>query len=193
MFRRPCAAVAILVLSCGATQHKQKPLEPPPIVRMDLPPPPMIVAPSPLPTWNYGAWKAYDFGTFTMASTVNESESAFGAVCGSDCAWFVNFAIECTEGHKYPAMINSPAGSYPIELRCYHLNDLTLMVFDMDDASLGMLEKGGEAGFAVPLESGKFKVSRFSLGRAAEAVSKTIQMAVDKQNKQQEGLKDFTI
>lgn len=183
-------ALAIGLTAFAAPAAPRKPVQPPPLVNL---------APAPIETvearatWNFGGWQTGDFGTFTMASTLNESRSAFGAVCGKDCVWFVNFQIECTAGHEYPAMINSPAGSFAIKLRCYHLGNYRLLTFPMDERSLGLFNKPGEAGFAIPLESGKFGVSRFSLTGGPEAVEKAIDVIVDRRKSNQEGLRDFTI
>lgn len=187
---RPHLALACLIL-LGATKPKRPPELPPPLVRMNPPPPAIQVTDA--PTWRYGSWAASDMGDFSIASTENEGGSAFGGVCGKDCVWFVNFQTRCTVGHYYPAMVNGPTGSYAIELRCYYLDERWLLTFPMTKESLGMVRKGGEIGFAFPLESGKFGVSRFSLSGAASATLKAIDIAMEKRNQSQEGLRDFTI
>jgi hypothetical protein len=175
-----------------ASGQKNKTISPPPLVRMTPNPPPIQVVES-NPSWTFGGWTTSDYGSFTMASTINESRSGFGAVCGKECVWFINFRIECDQGHEYPGMLNSPSGSYAINLRCYHLGDHRLMIFSMDDDSVELLAKPGEIGFAVPLESGKFGVSRFTLSGGAQAVEKAMSVIVSRQQSNQEGLRDFTI
>lgn len=175
-----------------APQTKGKPSEPPPIIRVTTRDPPIRVQAID-PTWTYGSWRATDKGDFTIASTQNASQSAFGAICGKDCFWFVNFKKDCVAGEDYPAMINSPWGSHAIKLTCYHLQDTRLLTFIMDDGSIDMLVKGGEVGFAFPLDGGKFGVSRFPLGGGAEAVKKAMEVIAEKQNRNQEGLRDFAI
>ncbi|MES2001769.1 MAG: hypothetical protein V4444_05615 [Pseudomonadota bacterium] len=145
------------------------------------------------PEWRFTNWTTMDLGSLTMASTTNESGSAFGFACGSTCSWFVNFQIQCTQGHEYPAMINAPAGSYPITLKCFHLGERRLLLFDADKDSFGILDKLGEAGFAIPLDSGKFKVSRFSLSGGTQAISKALDVIIERRKVSQEGLEDFTI
>jgi hypothetical protein len=132
-------------------------------------------------------------GDFSIASTVNESGSAFGAVCGKDCVWFVNFQSECTVGDEYPAMVNSPAGAYAVQLHCYYLDKRWLLTYAMTDDSITTIAKGGEIGFAFPFASGKFGVSRFALQGGAEAVYKAIDVIVKRRERNQEGLRDFTI
>jgi hypothetical protein len=168
----------------AATERKAQPAPtPPPLVRMNAAP----------PTWTYGAWTVSNMGDFTIAGTTNESGSAFGAVCGKDCVWFVNFRTECKVGDSYPAMINSPAGAYAIQLRCYYLDHRWLLTHAMSDSSVDTIAKGGEICFAFPFESGKFGVSRFSLRGGAEAVIKALDVIVKRREQSQEGLRDFTI
>jgi len=170
---------------------------PPPLVRIQTPPPKIyttpVIQPAPTPTWRFGRWIARDVGSFTVASTTNDSQSAYGVMCGQECVWFVNMQTDCTQSHKYPAMINSPSGSLPITLTCYHLGDLRVLTYAFDEDSLGVLEKEGEVGFAIPLESGRFGVSRFSLGGSVAAISKAVDVAIEKRKVNQEGLRDFTI
>lgn len=185
--------VLVIALANTALAKPKESVEPPPLVRTNIAPPPIITPAAPAPTWSFSRWAASDYGSFTMASTLNESRSAFGIVCGQECVWFVNFQTDCTQGHQYPAMINSPAGSYPIILKCYHLSDRRLLTFSMTETSLALLDKPGEAGFAFPLEGGKFQVSRFSLSGGTQAIEKAMRIAIDRRNSNQEGLRDFTI
>jgi hypothetical protein len=131
-------------------------------------------------------------GDFAIVSTTNESGSAFGMVCGTTCVWFVNFQKHCEAGHDYPAMVNAAGGAYAIQLRCYHLDQRWLLTFAVDDDSVDTIKKGGEIGFAFPLDSGQFGVSRFSLAGGQGATLKAINIAIEKK-KNQSGLRDFTI
>jgi hypothetical protein len=186
--------IVVCLVLLGATNPKPPAVKPPPLVRIAPPVPPVITTvTSPTPSWEYGAWTTRDMGDFTIASTVNESGSAFGAVCGKNCVWFVNFQSECKAGDEYPAMINGPSGSYAIELRCYHLDKYRLLTFSMTNDSLNILAKNGEVGFAFPFAGGKFGVSRFSLEGAENAVLKALDIINARRQGNQEGLRDFTI
>lgn len=173
---------AILLLMAAGTPKVDAP---PPIVRFDTPAP---------PTWTFQQWKARDDGDSSIASTLNEAGSAFGAICGKDCVWFVNVQKECVAGDLYPAMINGPKGSYAIQLKCYHgADNRRLLTFPMDETSTALVSSGGVIGFAFPLGDGKFGVSRFSLDGATEAVVKAIEVITTRRKTGQEGLRDFTI
>ena len=194
--RKPVTVVALLLLiSPAGAKTRNQPTTPPPLVRMEAPPPPIQVVTAPaVPSWTYGNWKVSDMGDFSIASTLNDSQSAFGMVCGKTCVWFVNFQKECENGQDYPAMINTPGGAYAIQLRCYHLDDRALLTFSIDAKNdANAMAKGGEIGFAFPLQSGKFGVSRFSLTGGAAATSKAITLATQKREQNQEGVRDFTI
>jgi hypothetical protein len=185
-------ALALMISSPIIAATRKKPAQPPPLVQTAPPVPPVIqtVAAPPL-SWTFGDWTAGDYGDFTLASTVNESGSAFGLACGKTCVWFVNFQSGCEVGKDYPAMINTAAGAKAIQLRCYHLSDRWLLTFPLEENDADAISSGGQIGFAFPLQSGKFGVSRFSLTGGVDATVKAIK--VDEQKGNQEGLRDFTI
>jgi hypothetical protein len=177
----------------ASAKSRKDPVQPPPLVRTNIAPPPPIITPiAPSATW--GSWRTTDFGDYTIARTENESGSVFGVLCGKTCVYFVNFKKDCNAGDPYPAMVNGPSGSFAITLKCYHLGDnRRVLTFDMDDNAIGMLEHGGEVGFAIPLDGGKFGVSRFSLVGGLDAVTAAVEAITAKRQARQEGLRDFTI
>lgn len=176
---------------------------PPPLVRTPVqegpiratpnPPPVVPIRPRSTPQWRFGYWQVSDYGDSTLASTTNESGSAFGMVCGTSCEWFVNMKRECKQGDPYPAMINAPSGSYPVTLRCYHYGARRIMTFKADKASADILDTEGVVGVALALEGGTFAVSRFSLVGSISAIDKGLDVIIARRNARQEGLRDFTI
>jgi hypothetical protein len=157
---------------------------------MEAPPPIQVVE---TPDYRFGRWTASDLGNYTGANTLNESGSEFGLLCGTQCVYYVNLQHECDSGESYPGMVNSPAGSAVLTLHCYHLDKIPIMIFEPKELSETAFAKGGEIGFAVPLKSGRFGVSRFSLDGSLQALEKATSIAVQKQNARQQGLRDFAI
>lgn len=136
----------------------------------------------------YANWTVNDEKDYSEAFTGNDSGSVFGVLCGTVCTSYVDLQTVCEQDHRYTAMINSKAGAFSIELTCYELDKRYILLFD-DDIS-GAIKSGGEIGFAIPLESGRFSVSRFSLEGAITAIGISAQKAV---NRAQSGLRDFSL
>lgn len=140
----------------------------------------------------YGDWQAEDLGDDTEAYTRNESGSVFGLLCGRECVFFVNLARKCEQDHDYPAMINSDAGAYPVELKCIVLDEDYILTFPATNEHADILEAGGTIGFALALEGGDFGVSRFSLKGGLDAAS-AITRAAEGKTGGRKGMRDFTI
>lgn len=194
---------ALLVIAIAAVAPQKAVVTPPPLVRTNTVAPPIVstpVAPPPIITpiarpraVTFGSWQAQDHGDYTLARTENESGSVFGMLCGKTCVYFVNFKKDCHSGDDYPAMINAPGGSFSITLRCYHIEERRVLTFQVNDTALNMLGDQGEVGFAIPLQSGQFGVSRFSLRGGLEAIGAAVESAAKKRDEKQEGLRDFTV
>lgn len=90
-------------------------------------------------------------------------------------------------------MINSDAGSYSLILKCHIFDGRYLLSMAADSQYFDVLNGGGEVGFAVPMKSGKFAVSRFALTGAKEAVGVTLDRVLQRRDSEQEGLRDFEI
>jgi hypothetical protein len=140
----------------------------------------------------HGDWIADEGRDYTEAYTSNESGSVFGLLCGRGCLFYLNILHKCDQGSAYPAMINSDAGAYPVELKCFILDKDYIMTFPADGDFADILEAGGTIGFAVPLEGGQFGVSRFSLKGSVDAAAAATQRA-DSRSGGREGLRDLAI
>lgn len=168
------------------------PVQPPPFQIQTVRVPPRIVtSPTPTPS-RFGSWIEEDMGTWTQAFTSNASGSTFGIYCGKDCTVFLDLQTSCDEGHEYPAMLNSAKGSLSINLLCHILDKRYIFSTAATTNYTDILSGTGEVGFAIPLASGRFSVSRFSLDGGLPAVNAAVTEAVRK-GKSQEGLRDFSI
>lgn len=171
----------VLALAAGSSAPQAvQSVNPPPIVRVQ-------------PKRRYGQWTTNDVGDYAEAFTGNESGSVFGVLCGTSCVVYVDFQSACVHGSNYSVMINSPSGAAPVELKCYELEERYILITELSDNYISIFSRGGEIGFAIPMESGKFRVSRFSLEGGAEALSTALDMAMRKRDSRQEGLRDFDI
>lgn len=141
-------------------------------------PPPINIQVAPQ-TERYGDWSAQQLSdTAYMATTTNDAGSLFGTLCtATSCSAIINPKIECDPGGKYPALVNTPGGSFPTSLLCEAVGEVLLYSFDLTDNLTDAMSIGGVIGLAFPMESGEFKVSRFSLTGAARATARIQQLA----------------
>jgi hypothetical protein len=135
--------------------------------------PPPIITPT-APAERYGDWSATHSGDgLYFATTTNATGAVFGVMCSDgSCISFVNPTIACEEKAKYPALINSPGGSFFTTLSCRHVGERNLLVLEDDSNLVESMEIGGVLGIAVPMQSGEFRVSRFSLTGALKSVNR---------------------
>ena len=127
---------------------------------------------------SYGRWIVIREGEWVEASTDNGSGSEFGLLCSAECMIYLDFRIECEDGHDYPAMINSGAGAVSISMRCHHYGDRPIFITEASGDYVDMLEQGKEVGFAFPLQNGQFRVARFSTHGGYEAILAALRIAM---------------
>lgn len=139
----------------------------------------LLAAGASIPDERYGDWSVTTLGTgSTIASVKNNADSAFGVICLEDfCTSFFNPALKCDEGTKYPALVNAPSSAFPVTMECVKAGGLDFYTFPMDDGVKDALSIGGVIGIAYPMQSGEFKVARFSLTGSARASARASQIA----------------
>lgn len=144
--------------------------------KVNLAPPPRITT---VPPETFGDWSVIFLQNgASIASTSNNAGSVFGVVCDrSGCTAFLNPKITCENGHRYPALINAPAASFSASLTCEKLDDKFIYNLPLEGSIADAMSVGGVLGVAFPMESGEFKVARFSLTGAARASARAQQMA----------------
>lgn len=189
-------ALWLLVVAVGFTpaalsQAKGK-RKPPPVFNSPIPAP--VLAPAEA-TEQYGDWRVMRLEPSSfMASTVNESGSAFGVICDKSCTAFFNPSIDCKDGAKFPALINTPDGAYSVMLDCVRGKDLAVYTMTFTKGIYSSMETGGELGIAFPLASGQFKVTRFSLTGSMRAATRAYNLsAASATAPSGSGLKDQTL
>ena len=69
-------------------------------------------------------------------------------------------------------MANTNEGALPLNASCFAAESgRHFLLFGLDDNWIDIIRTGGVLGFALPMQSGEFHVSRFSLNGAAEALT----------------------
>ncbi|MGQ7957099.1 hypothetical protein ACUTAF_05160 [Pseudomonas sp. SP16.1] len=151
----------------------------------------------------FGEWATgeTEAGTYLYAATVNDSGNLLGQYCSpSDgkCIWLLGMASACKEGDHYPILANSDVGARHIYVYCSERrnNNLYNYVFTDFDAIQEIVTKGIIVGFAVPLQSDKFRVIRFDLAGSNRAIL-SMQAAVEKAQRaapsKDSGTEDFEL
>jgi hypothetical protein len=86
------------------------------------------------------------------------------------CAHVVIVDVECDDGHSYPILVNSSHAALSMDAVCSVNDGRGELVLSEFDAVHEILQKADVVGFAVPMQSGQFKVVRFSLNGSARAM-----------------------
>ena len=155
-----------------------KKVPPPPPITFDRPAPVIPTVTLPPSSEGYGDWTVRGSGGVYIAATTNSVNAVFGSICDKDgCTAFVNPLLDCEVGAKYPVLINSPAGSFTPSLLCEKVDDRRIYSLPIEGNVADSMSIGGVIGFAFPMESGEFKVQRFSLTGAARAAARAGQLA----------------
>ncbi|ENP0873894.1 hypothetical protein ACCI29_004392 [Vibrio parahaemolyticus] len=108
-----------------------------------------------------------DGDDYYYAATINNSGHVFGKYCyfeDQQCLFLISVDITCTKGNKYPVLVNAESGSFNLNLVCGdRMGSQNVLVFDNFDQVERTAKESNQLGIAIPMESGHFKVSRFSL------------------------------
>lgn len=124
-------------------------------------------------------WTFIDTGGGTgIAKTINESGSVLGIYClaKQNCEAYMMSSMTCEVGSKYPGLINADSGSFHVSVTCRNIASEDqkpnyAFVFDEFDLIRNLMLKDHSVGVALPLASGQFKVTRFSLEGSNETLA----------------------
>jgi len=98
------------------------------------------------------------------------------------CTWFQGISISCKEDASSPVLLNSPSGSATHTIFCrgsYSSGGRIYYKYELDNQDQFdsvVAASSGIIGFAMPLESGQFNVTRFSLKGAKGAINAVLQL-----------------
>ena len=123
----------------------------------------------------FGSWaviRASD-GVDLIAITVNEAGSSVGFRCfatSQECIHVLSANIICKDGDTQPVLINSDHSALSMNAVCSINGNNHELLLTNYDVIHEILKKGSHVGFAMPMESGQFKVVRFSLDGSGTAM-----------------------
>lgn len=121
-----------------------------------------------------GSWElVLDTPGMQVAKTVNDSGSVAGVICLTStgaCSAYVGSDLACEENGKYPMMINAPTGAHLATATCMTIAKAQYLILEEYSTAIAAFESGGLIGFALPMQSGKFEVLRFSTSGATAAI-----------------------
>lgn len=86
------------------------------------------------------------------------------------CVHVFSASFECKVGAGSPVLINTPASALSIQTTCASNSVVHELMVDDQSQIHEALKQGGVIGFAFPMDSGLFKVVRYSLNGAGEAM-----------------------
>ena len=121
-----------------------------------------------------GDWNVIKSVLGLQIANVKSGENTTGVVCYLDkqvCEAYVALGNSCDDGGKYPLLLNTPTGAFPLVATCRHLSPtMKILVIEEFGQMISAFESGGEIGFATPMKNGQFKVVRFSTVGATAAL-----------------------
>jgi hypothetical protein len=126
---------------------------------------------------HFGSWTAGGLSgneRITFAATINDSGGVLGLYCfvsEGNCFWLLSNDVDCTEGNRYPVLVNADAGSSSQEIFCMKLQGKRGYAFANFEAIDATVRASKRIGIAFPMADGYFSVSRFSLDGASAAIS----------------------
>jgi hypothetical protein len=137
-------------------------------------------------SWSVGATTDNEF---IYATTVNDSGALLGEYCSrttQNCMWVLGMNTRCDKGSKTPVLSNSQDGASTLEVYCdgFLSGQMYRYAFTDFDAITQVVKAGGQVGFAFPMQEGSFRVSRFLVDGAPDAVA-YMENLVTRQQQQQ--------
>ena len=119
-------------------------------------------------------WDFSDNDDFVFAATMNSDGRILGQYCYYNeeyCIYVVSFGTLCTEGDKYPVLLNTETFSKSVEMVCGHIyKDANVFYFTDFDEIDSAVRSSPSIGYALAMKEGRFKVVRFSLSGSGKAI-----------------------
>lgn len=124
---------------------------------------------------NFNDWTVIkaEGGQDLIAVTINDVGHFIGFRCfakDQKCVHVLSAKTACEDDQKYPILINSDYTAMSMEAVCGVNGEAHELYLTKYDEIHQALKKGSAIGFAIPMESGKFKVVRFSLTGSEKAM-----------------------
>lgn len=139
-----------------------------------------------VPTRTFGDWvvSVTDEG-MPYAAAINSAGDILMKRCDAasmTCTWIQGITISCNDGATSPVLLNSAQGAYIHILHCrgsFSSGQRTYFRYEIDSPDQldsVVMVTSGIVGLAMPLESGQFNVTRYSVKGAKGAIEALIQL-----------------
>lgn len=129
----------------------------------------------------YGDWQVdLSSSTGTEAFTVNESGSIFGFVCFVSidrCTYYISAHTTCDKGSKSTVLLNLDSGAATSTITCTEIDGTYYNALESSTDLATAIAASTTMGIAIPMQSGQFKVVRFSLNGANQATGAAARQA----------------
>lgn len=133
----------------------------------------------------FGSWvvtQLSDDAAIFVAATISSSGDILRKICGPGaCLWMFTSKLKCQEGGEQGMLATSDGGTMFLDLRCVGAHGGDDGYYDTafkDYNSIDRLIRTGRViGFAMALNGGEFKVSRFITDGAVEAATEASRRA----------------
>ncbi len=124
--------------------------------------------------YKVGNWAVVKSTPGFQIAMVANGDNSTGIVCEikkDSCYAYVAIGSTCEDGEPYPILLNAPTGAFASMATCRHMNKkFQILEIDEFEKMISAFESGGEIGYATPMQSGQFKVVRFSTTGATAAL-----------------------
>ncbi|MES2683536.1 MAG: hypothetical protein V4650_08460 [Pseudomonadota bacterium] len=107
-------------------------------------------------------WRSFDLDKITVVATKNAADDTLSAACSPEkllCYYSLRIFPTCVDGFKTFAIASTDQGAEPLSLECTS-NGYLLSPYETINR---LILNSNNIAFAVPLEGGRFSVSRFTL------------------------------
>lgn len=128
--------------------------------------------------WSSG-WSKENNASYAITS--NESGSALVMECRvstGKCRWILAGDVRCDSGEAYNVLASSSVGATAFEMTCISATDDPKGRLSFNDYSLAynVITDGDNIGIAVAMESGRFRVIRFSLSGSSKSARHALEL-----------------
>lgn len=130
-----------------------------------------------------GDWIVSSMEGGHFAASKNDSGGFFGKYCYTStdtCYWLMSSTLNCKEGAQIPVLVNASSGAATVKVGCVPVGGTPRYVFLDHDLMDQLTTEGQQIGFALPTESGQFRVTRFNINRTPAALSALRQLITRK-------------
>ena len=139
----------------------------------------------------HGDWVSQFRDGAGEASTHENGTSMFGMLCADRvCRYYFANGIPCEPGNNYPLMLTTGAGALAFDAICEPMStangDVMLYWFKESKQLNDAFAQSAAIGFAFPLTTGQFKISRFSMNGFTDAITRMVNGLRDRLEEQQE-------